>query len=79
MMTRSGATTRLLSTAGLSLPKIDMIRNVAIVAHVDHGKTTLVNEMLLQAGCQVQGDRVMDNIALEKERGSVSRICHWVG
>lgn len=49
------------------------IRNIAIIAHVDHGKTTLVNEMLKQGGVfrenQVVQDRVMDSNALEKERG----------
>ena len=49
------------------------IRNVAIIAHVDHGKTSLVNEMLKQGGVfrsnQEVADRVMDNNALEKERG----------
>ena len=49
------------------------IRNIAIIAHVDHGKTTLVNEMLKQGGVfrenQQVGDRVMDNNAIEKERG----------
>ena len=49
------------------------IRNVAIIAHVDHGKTSLVNEMLKQGGVfrenQEVMDRVMDNNALERERG----------
>ena len=49
------------------------IRNIAIIAHVDHGKTTLVNEMLKQGGDfrenQQVADRVMDNNAIEKERG----------
>ena len=49
------------------------IRNVAIIAHVDHGKTSLVNEMLKQGGVfrsnQEVADRVMDNNALERERG----------
>ncbi|MBR1707483.1 MAG: translational GTPase TypA [Clostridia bacterium] len=49
------------------------IRNIAIIAHVDHGKTTLVNEMLKQGGVfrehQQIADRVMDSNALEKERG----------
>src|SRR3989304_7130434 len=49
------------------------LRNLAIIAHVDHGKTTLVDAMLRQAGIfrsneKVQ-DRVMDNIDLERERG----------
>ena len=49
------------------------IRNVAIVAHVDHGKTTLVDHMLRQAGVfrsnEVVAERVMDSNDLERERG----------
>lgn len=49
------------------------LRNVAIIAHVDHGKTTLVNEMLKQGGIfrenQSVADRVMDSNDLERERG----------
>ena len=49
------------------------VRNVAIIAHVDHGKTSLVNELLKQGRVfrdnQVIEDRVMDSNALEKERG----------
>ena len=49
------------------------VRNVAIIAHVDHGKTTLVNEMLKQGGIfrdnQDVMDRVMDSGDLERERG----------
>lgn len=49
------------------------IRNIAIIAHVDHGKTSLVNEMLKQGGVfrenQEVADRVMDSNDLEKERG----------
>lgn len=49
------------------------VRNVAIIAHVDHGKTTLVNEMLKQGGVfrenQEVVDRVMDSGDLERERG----------
>lgn len=53
--------------------KREDIRNVAIIAHVDHGKTTLVNEMLKQGGIfrdnQEVMDRVMDSGDLERERG----------
>jgi GTP-binding protein len=49
------------------------IRNIAIIAHVDHGKTTLVDKMLRQAGAfrenQVVMERVMDSNPLERERG----------
>ncbi len=49
------------------------LRNIAIIAHVDHGKTTLVDEMLKQGGVfrenQEVNDRVMDNNDLERERG----------
>ncbi len=49
------------------------LRNIAIIAHVDHGKTTLVDEMLKQGGIyrenQVTEERVMDSNAIERERG----------
>ena len=49
------------------------LRNIAIIAHVDHGKTTLVDEMLRQGGIyrdnQEMEDRVMDSNDLERERG----------
>ena len=49
------------------------LRNIAIIAHVDHGKTTLVDEMLKQGGIyrenQETTERVMDSNDLERERG----------
>src|SRR6478735_3829424 len=51
----------------------DDIRNIAIVAHVDHGKTTLVDAMLWQSGAFREGadiaERVMDSMDLEREKG----------
>ncbi|GAB6111820.1 translational GTPase TypA [Desulfomicrobium salsuginis] len=53
--------------------KNDRIRNIAIIAHVDHGKTTLVDAMFRQSGVfrdnQSVDDRVMDSMDLERERG----------
>ncbi len=53
--------------------KREDLRNIAIIAHVDHGKTTLVDEMLKQGGIyrenQVVEERVMDSNDLERERG----------
>ena len=58
------------------------LRNIAIIAHVDHGKTTLVDEMLKQGGAfrenQVVSDRVMDNNAIERERNHNSCKEHFL-
>ena len=63
------------------------IRNLAIIAHVDHGKTTLVDQMLRQAGAfranQQVEERVMDSNPLERERGitilAKNTAVHWGG
>ncbi|MEK7667438.1 MAG: translational GTPase TypA [Gemmatimonadota bacterium] len=62
-----------------------LIRNIAIIAHVDHGKTTLVDQMLRQAGVFRVGqhvqERVMDSNPLERERGitilAKNTAVHW--
>ena len=59
------------------------VRNVAIIAHVDHGKTSLVNELLKQGGAFRQNqeveDRVMDSNAIERERAfRTVGTCGWL-
>jgi GTP-binding protein len=66
---------------------VDGLRNVAIIAHVDHGKTTLVDAMLQQAGAFREGaetvDRIMDNTDLEREKGitilAKNTAVRWTG
>src|SRR5438105_1258371 len=53
--------------------RIDTIRNIAIIAHVDHGKTTLVDQMMRQSGLfresELKGECILDSNDLERERG----------
>ena len=55
------------------MPSRENIRNIAIIAHVDHGKTTLVDAMLWQSGLfranESVPERIMDSIDLEREKG----------
>ena len=63
---------RAFSRLTMSYP-VKALRNIAVIAHVDHGKTTLIDKLLAQAGAlqrgEDEGERLMDSNDLEKERG----------
>ncbi|MGF1678909.1 MAG: translational GTPase TypA [Candidatus Methylacidiphilales bacterium] len=76
-----------MSTSTAALPVREDLRNLAIIAHIDHGKTTLVDQLLKQSGTfrenQATEDRMMDSMDLEKEKGITIRAknasIHWKG
>src|SRR6185436_11912703 len=68
---------RVTERVSLQTGHMDKIRNIAIIAHVDHGKTTLVDQLLRQSGTfranQKVEDRMMDSMDLEREKGITIR------
>jgi GTP-binding protein len=66
-MGRAGELRRMSSGAGEIVR--EKLRNIAVIAHVDHGKTTLVDKMMAQCGEMSSNERFMDELDLEKERG----------
>ncbi|KAK6919737.1 Translational (tr)-type GTP-binding domain, partial [Dillenia turbinata] len=67
----SAAGTATASSAAAPVPSLDpnRLRNVAVIAHVDHGKTTLMDRLLRQCGADIPHERAMDSISLQRERG----------
>ncbi|GAA0140642.1 translation elongation factor [Lithospermum erythrorhizon] len=67
----SSATAAATATSARPAGAIDpsRLRNVAVIAHVDHGKTTLMDRLLRQCGADIPHERAMDSISLERERG----------
>lgn len=70
---KSSSYARAFSTATATAPggALDpgRLRNVAVIAHVDHGKTTLMDRLLRQCGADIPHERALDSIDLERERG----------
>ncbi|XP_008244852.1 PREDICTED: GTP-binding protein TypA/BipA homolog [Prunus mume] len=65
----SAATAASDATSPSSALNPSRLRNVAVIAHVDHGKTTLMDRLLRQCGADIPHERAMDSISLERERG----------
>jgi GTP-binding protein len=86
-LTQQAAATIFAAPPALAERLMNPIRNIAIIAHVDHGKTTLVDQLLRQSGTfranQKVEERVMDSMDLEREKGITIRAknaaFHWNG
>lgn len=78
--TFSAATAASDATLQSSLLDPARLRNVAVIAHVDHGKTTLMDRLLRQCGADIPHERAMDSISLERERGITiaSKVRHFL-
>lgn len=70
-ITRAFSTAPAASASAAAAPELDpsRLRNVAVIAHVDHGKTTLMDRLLRQCGADIPHERALDSISLERERG----------
>ncbi|KAL3631550.1 hypothetical protein CASFOL_024534 [Castilleja foliolosa] len=67
--TTAAATSTSAADSGLTVVDPSRLRNVAVIAHVDHGKTTLMDRLLRQCGADIPHERALDSISLERERG----------
>lgn len=70
-ITRAFSAAPAASASASPAPELDpsRLRNVAVIAHVDHGKTTLMDRLLRQCGADIPHERALDSISLERERG----------